>query len=376
MENKILNPKTNRYVLKTGKIGKELLNNLNKKKINCDKSKIKFCLEKGKICNSKTNRCINDKNKTIDDKNKMINIDIINNLKIIEEYEKILGNTFKANAYKKGINEIELLNDEITLDNYKNIKNIGKSIRDIIEEYIKNKKIKKIDDINNDKYFELKKTLNNIHGIGPVKIKALMEKISSIEELNENLDLLNEKQKKAFKYLKDLKERIPYSEGILHYNIITKKLKELYTNIEFDMVGSYRRKKKDMGDIDILIKNEDNIELNKIIDKLKENYYIKEILANGKKKFMGICKIDKLPARRIDILLTNKEHYYYTLLYFTGSYEHNIKMRKKALELGYSLSEYGLKNIESDKYIDNEIKSEKDIFKILNMEYVKPEDRI
>ena len=142
------------------------------------------------------------------------------------------------------------------------------------------------------------------------------------------------------------------------------------------MVGSYRRKKKDMGDIDILIKNEDNIELNKIIDKLKENYYIKEILANGKKKFMGICKIDKLPARRIDILLTNKEHYYYTLLYFTGSYEHNIKMRKKALELGYSLSEYGLKNIESDKYIDNEIKSEKDIFKILNMEYVKPEDRI
>lgn len=306
----------------------------------------------------------------------MINIDIINNLKIIEEYEKILGNTFKANAYKKGINEIELLNDEITLDNYKNIKNIGKSIRDIIEEYIKNKKIKKIDDINNDKYFELKKTLNNIHGIGPVKIKALMEKISSIEELNENLDLLNEKQKKAFKYLKDLKERIPYSEGILHYNIITKKLKELYTNIEFDMVGSYRRKKKDMGDIDILIKNEDNIELNKIIDKLKENYYIKEILANGKKKFMGICKIDKLPARRIDILLTNKEHYYYTLLYFTGSYEHNIKMRKKALELGYSLSEYGLKNIESDKYIETEIKSEKDIFKILNMEYVKPEDRI
>lgn len=306
----------------------------------------------------------------------MINIDIINNLKIIEEYEKILGNKFKANAYKKGINEIELLNDKITLDNYKNIKNIGKSIRDIIEEYIKNNKIKKIEDINKDKYFELKKTLNNIHGIGPVKIKDLMKKISSIEELNDNLDLLNEKQKNGFKYFKDLKERIPYSEGILHYNIITKILKELYTNIEFDMVGSYRRKKKDMGDIDILIKNQDNIELNKIIDKLKENYYIKEILANGKKKFMGICKIDNLPARRIDILLTNEEHYYYTLLYFTGSYEHNIKMRKRALELGYSLSEYGIKNIESNKYIENEIKSEKDIFKILNMEYVKPEDRI
>ena len=68
----------------------------------------------------------------------MINIDIINNLKIIW---KILGNTFKANAYKKGINEIELLNDEITLDNNKNIKNIGKSIKDIIKEYIKIKNL-------------------------------------------------------------------------------------------------------------------------------------------------------------------------------------------------------------------------------------------
>lgn len=305
----------------------------------------------------------------------MINIEIIKNLKIIEEYEKILGNTFKANAYKKGINEIELLNDDITLENYKDIKNIGKSIRDIIEEYIKTKKIKKIEEINKDKKFELKKTLNNIHGIGPVKIKELMSKISSIEELNNNLNLLNEKQKSGFKYFKDLKERIPYSEGILHNNIISKILKELYENIEFDMVGSYRRKNKDMGDIDILIKNDDDIELNKIINKLKEYNYIKEILANGKKKFMGICKIDDLPARRIDILLTNKEHYYYTLLYFTGSYEHNIKMRKKALEMGYSLSEYGLKNIETDKYIENEVNSEKDIFKILKMDYVKPEDR-
>lgn len=305
----------------------------------------------------------------------MINIEIIKNLKIIEEYEKILGNTFKANAYKKGINEIELLNDDITLENYKDIKNIGKSIRDIIEEYIKTKKIKKIEEINKDKKFELKKSLNNIHGIGPVKIKELMSKISTIEELNNNLNLLNEKQKSGFKYFKDLKERIPYSEGILHNNIISKILKELYENIEFDMVGSYRRKNKDMGDIDILIKNDDDIELNKIINKLKEYNYIKEILANGKKKFMGICKIDDLPARRIDILLTNKEHYYYTLLYFTGSYEHNIKMRKKALEMGYSLSEYGLKNIETEKYIENEVNSEKDIFKILKMDYVKPEDR-
>ena len=76
MENKILNLKTNRYVLKTGKIGKKILNNL---KINfkCDKSKIQLCLEKYIIYNSKTNIFFNN-NKTIYDK-KIININEFKN---------------------------------------------------------------------------------------------------------------------------------------------------------------------------------------------------------------------------------------------------------------------------------------------------------
>ena len=108
MENKILNPKTNRYVLKTGKIGKELLNNLNKKKINCDKSKIKFCLEKGKICNSKTNRCINNKNKTKDDK-KIININEFKN-----NWKNIYDNTLSSKYLDISYNVDNFLNVKIS----------------------------------------------------------------------------------------------------------------------------------------------------------------------------------------------------------------------------------------------------------------------
>ena len=73
--------------------------------------------------------------------------------------------------------------------------------------------------------------------------------------------------------------------------------------------------------------------------------YIKETLANGKNKFMGICKLnDKLPARRIDILVSNEDNYYFALLYFTGSYKFNIYMRNISLEKGLSLSEYGFKD--------------------------------
>ena len=91
---------------------------------------------------------------------------------------------------------------------------------------------------------------------------------------------------------------------------------------------------------------------------------------------MGICKIDNLPARRIDILLTNKKHYYFTLLYFTGSYNHNIVMRKIALKKGMSLSEYGFTDLKTNKLLDYDVNSEEDIFKIIDMDYVKPENRI
>ena len=158
--------------------------------------------------------------------------------------------------------------------------------------------------------------------------------------------------------------------------MINNVIKLIDINIEFEIVGSYRRKNKDMGDIDILIKDTENFKLNELIDKLKEKKYIIETLANGKNKFMGICKLSDIQsARRIDILVANESYYYFALLYFTGSYQFNILMRRKALEKGYSLSEYGLKDIKTDKLIELEVKSEEKIFEILDMKYVIPSNR-
>ena len=103
------------------------------------------------------------------------------------------------------------------------------------------------------------------------------------------------------------------------------------------------------------------------------------ILALGKNKFMGICKLSpELPARRIDILIADPSYYYFALLYFTGSYTFNIYMRKIALQKGLSLSEYGFKDIKDTKNIidtTNIINSEEDIFKYLDMTYVEPHKR-
>jgi len=310
-----------------------------------------------------------------------MNINIINKLKIIEDYERINNNIFKANAYKNAIDIIYLYPNKInSIIELNKVKGIGKNIYHKIIEYINTDNIKKINEIENDKKYILKRDLNKIYGIGPSKINELINKINNINELylKENNNLLNNKQQIGLKYYIDLNKRIPYDEGVKHYNIIKKYINIFSKNIDFDMVGSYRRKNNDMGDIDILIKNNNNFNLNNFILLLKNNNYIIENLANGKKKYMGICKLNENSiARRIDILLCDENNYYFSLLYFTGSYKFNIIMRKKALEIGYSLSEYGFTDIKTNKIITNlNIKSEEDIFKIIGMKYVEPQNRV
>lgn len=304
---------------------------------------------------------------------------IIDNLKILEDYDKLNKEPFKARAYGKVIDSLELFKGSINnIDDIKDIKGIGEKINAKIKELMETGKMVAVDRALNDPRFSLQKKLGKLYGVGPVKINELMDKISTFEELYEKPELLNEKQKIGLKYYDDMNKRIPMSEGKKHYNIIDTIFKKVYKDIEFELVGSYRRQNKDMGDIDILIKNRNDLNIKKLIGELTTGGYIIETLASGKSKFMGLCKLSpELPARRIDILIAEPSYYYFALLYFTGSYSFNIYMRRIALEKGYSLSEYGIKNNNTKELIDtsNTINSEEDIFKYLDIPYVPPDKR-
>jgi len=366
-EGKEINPKTGRCVNKC----KE-----NEKRIEltgkCEKTE---CPE-GKVINPMTGRCINKENlkePEIEPKK-----EIIKNLKLLEEYETLNKQPFKARAYSKVINSIEMSTDKLdNLDGFANIKGIGDKIKEKIKEYFETGKINAVERALADPKFSLKRKLANLYGVGPVKIKDLMEKVNSFEELKKKPELLNDKQKIGLKYYDDMIQRIPMYEGKKHYDIINKTFNKTYKDIEFELVGSYRRQNSDMGDIDVLIKNRPDLELKNLITELKSSGYIIETLANGKNKFMGLCKLSpELPARRIDILIADPSYYYYALLYFTGSYQFNIYMRRIALQKDISLSEYGFKD-KNGKIIDttDKIKSEKDIFDYLEIPYVLPENR-
>jgi DNA polymerase/3'-5' exonuclease PolX len=366
-EGKEINPKTGRCVNKCKENDKR--NELTGK---CEKTEC----PKGKVINPMTGRCINKENlkePEIEPKK-----EIIKNLKLLEEYETLNKQPFKARAYNKVINSIEMSTDKLdNLDAFANIKGIGDKIKEKIKEYFETGKINAVERALADPKFALKRKLANLYGVGPVKIKDLMERVNSFEELKEKPELLNDKQKIGLKYYDDMIQRIPMYEGKKHYDIINKTFNKTYKDIEFELVGSYRRQNSDMGDIDVLIKNRPDLELKNLITELKSSGYIIETLANGKNKFMGLCKLSpELPARRIDILIADPSYYYYALLYFTGSYQFNIYMRRIALQKNLSLSEYGLKD-KKGEIIDttDKIKSEKDIFDYLEIPYVSPEKR-
>ena len=93
---------------------------------------------------------------------------------------------------------------------------------------------------------------------------------------------------------------------------------------------------------------------------------------------MGICHLLNGQYVRIDIRYIPKSNLASAMLYFTGSGEFNKSMRTFALTKGYTINEYGIYKLKSDKTKGQKmiVKCEKDIFDILDLTYVEPKDRV
>jgi len=226
----------------------------------------------------------------------------------------------------------------------------------------------------------VKEIFQGIHGVGPGCANKLIKTgFKSIEDLKkcETIgDHLNDVQLKGLKYYEDVQKRIPFEEIQILEEMFKDTLEKIDNRAELTIAGSYRRKNKDSGDIDILLKASKKDTYDKFIDSLKGSGYLVEDLARGNKKYMGLGKSDKSEwHRRIDIMYTKPEEYPFAILYFTGSMEFNVKMRNQLLERGYTLNEYGTKFVDKEKKFTDTFKSEKEIFDYFGYEYVEPFER-
>lgn len=317
---------------------------------------------------------------------------IIEDLEILRKKEQQDRNVFKVRAYDKVLKELRALNKPIkTLEDIEDVPGIGARIKEKIREIIDTGVLKAAENIKADSGVNATDLIMGIYGIGAVKANDLIKNhnIRSIAELREavvkNPKLLNEKQKIGLKYFEDIQERIPRKEMEQHEKEILKIVSSIDKSFEAIIVGSYRREAVSSGDIDVLIgypegmtEKEAEAKFKEIIQEFEDKEYITDILAKGPKKCLAVAKIaNEAKSRRLDLLLTPPVEFPYALLYFTGSDKFNIKMRKKAIEMGYSLSEHGLKIMKKDSPAPQPpiMKTEKDVFEFLKIPYLSPKDR-
>ncbi len=293
---------------------------------------------------------------------------------------------FKSRAFRKASEIIDSL--PIDLDDKKFIESpqlliamegIGKAIAAHIVEYLKTGKIEDYEKMKKESPVDLEELLN-IQGLGPKKILKLYKLlgVTNIETLKEasesgkiaQLDGFGEKSQQnileslSFAILN--KDRRPYIEvekivdAYLEYLDLDKSI------IQIQPLGSFRRKKDMIGDIDFLVSSKDpEKSMKHFIDYPK----VDKILANGETKSSVWLK-DKIQA---DIRIVEDDSFGSAMQYFTGNKDHNVKLRNIAIDKGYKLSEYGLFDRKTDELIES--KSEERIYKILKLQFPIPELR-
>ncbi len=237
--------------------------------------------------------------------------------------------------------------------------------------------------------------LTKVANIGPSKAKQLYSKfnIVTISDLKnyykKDSTIIHDKQRIGLEYHDDLTKRIPRNEMEVYNKVLGDICKTISADMKFSINGSFRRKTESSGDIDVLIsgpKDKNKEFRNKFIKLLKEKGIIKEVLASGSKKFMGIAKLEQFSTHRhIDIIDTDIDQYPFAQLYFTGSGGFNSHMRLVTLKRGYSLNEYCISDKKTKKPVTSDeieekigkttFEKEEDIFKFIDLEYVRPEYR-
>lgn len=298
---------------------------------------------------------------------------------------------FKAIAYQKAITSIRGIYGPVrSVEDIKDLKGIGVKITAKISEIIETGHLAAAERIcaaaPDTRALD---TLLKIHGVGAVKAKELLDlgilDIPSLRlRIRTNPGLLNAVQKTGLKHYEDGCLRIPRAEMDEHNHHILAAVHRDSPILTWTIAGSYRRGAETSGDIDVLFSYDDRYDeddaqaaFQTIITSMERDGYIVDTLAKGTKKWMGYVRLrPDLPARRMDMLLTEPETYPFAILYFTGSDKFNMAMRGYCHTLGYTLNESRIAAREPGRPVPPRMKSEDDIFRFLRLHYVPPTERV
>ena len=314
----------------------------------------------------------------------MKNVELSQIFDQIAKILKIKGeNPFKIRAYENIVSVLNSLPTDIESIYRKgelnDIPGVGKAIAKKIEEYLTTNKL--------EYYEKLKETipsgvigLLDILEIGPKTARLLYEQlgVDSVEKLEKaieehrvkDLPGMGEKsEENIFRGIELYRKRhkrillgiaLPIAKKIKNHLGKMKEVKKI------DIAGSLRRRVETIGDIDILAASNKPEKIMKEFIALPQT---SEILSEGLTKSTVITKENI----QVDLRIVNPSSYGAALQYFTGSQNHNIKIRGLAQKKGLKINEYGVYDAITDKKIAGE--QEVKIYQTLNLPYIPPELR-
>jgi len=291
---------------------------------------------------------------------------------------------FKPQAYERVARIIEVLDDDLA-EIYKSggikalmeIEGIGQGIAEKIEEYIKTGKI--------IEYEKLKKVcpvdlenLTRIEGLGPKTIKTLYEKlgVKTVSDLEKAAEAhkIHELPRFGEKVEQNILRGIEFSksgQGRFLLGAILPVARKFEKRLEtLDFVsqavaaGSIRRMKETVGDIDILVVSS---KPEAVMDYFCSMPEVEKVIAQGETK--SSVRLDL--GLDADVRVVPRASFGAALQYFTGSKDHNIALRKIAIEKKYKLNEYGV--YKGKRQIAGETEAE--VYKVLGLGWMPPEMR-
>ena len=297
-------------------------------------------------------------------------------------------NPFKTRAYVNAARTLESLTEPLDTivaeQRLGEIKGIGDALQQKITELVTTGKLKYYDELKASVPPGLVDMLG-IPGVGPKKVKALHDKIgiASIEQLEAackagtvaTLDGFGEKTQskilEGIQFKRTYASRHHLDTALSVAEPVLESLRAHPDVIRCSTAGSLRRWRETIGDVDFLVSSKKPTE---IIEFFTTQPGILAISAKGETKASVI-----LPGGiQADLRVVSDAEFPFALLYFTGSKEHNIVMRQRAIQRGLRLNEYGLfKSTEEtrDPNLLVTCKTEEDVFVELGLAYIPPEMR-
>jgi DNA polymerase (family X) len=309
-------------------------------------------------------------------------------------------NPFKIRAYVNAARALETfggnlsdLQDEEALAK---IPGIGKAIAAKVKELAATGSLKYLEELRAGFPAAILE-LFSISGLGAKKIKALYEQlhISSIEQLREACESGRVAQLPGFgettqaKICTAIEQRAKHS-GYFQFGQIAAEAESLRRDLashpdalQVDVAGSYRRRREIVRDVDLVVATKEPATITEFFVK---HALVESIIAQGPTK----TSVRLRSGIQCDLRVVSSDEYPFALNYFTGSKEHNIEMRSRALQRGWTLNEYRLAKLPPDPKVKKAragsavkkptikiptVREEADLYGALGLDFVPPELR-